>query len=157
MSCCTKFYNFFLNLDCLGPSPEITHLGQSRYNTLLGTLCTLLALGLSIFSISDQLLNVYNKRSPDIFSQFQPDVAALQFTNKSTNQIGLHFQLEYFDIVKNGFSTVSKEHIPSISVIIGKVTDVFENFNLTNSNDDSFLTDCPDTIFNTKFPNTPSL
>ncbi len=78
-----SLYSTLLNLDIVGPPPELKINKQPRYRTIVGVFFTLLSIGLSILTVKFSISNFIYKTNPDVFltSEHNEDPIYVNNTN----------------------------------------------------------------------------
>jgi len=116
----SKIHEFFIWLDCLGPTPSITHKGKCRYKTLLGSLLTIFPFVFISWLYSDRINETYYGLNPSIDTFESRICCEAGFNYTDTKNMKLHFQFEFYDELSNSFKIINKNDYPNIWVNLYK-------------------------------------
>jgi hypothetical protein len=137
-----KMRNLFSSFDVIGPSPTLNYNGKQNFQTFLGTLFILLALILSIFTISSIIDQAFNKTNPAVSVSSSFDDSEMIMNNSNFQ---LYITLYNFSLNTFTFTPFDKKDI----LIPPAFTPVIQNrsgyFVVT---DELNLVDCDDSVFN---------
>ena len=144
---CLKFMFW---LDILGPSPNITHKGETRYKSIFGSLLSIISFIICILPDLKDLADMIYGYSPTIDSiekiTGNGGYFVANITYENTQRMKLFFQIEYFDSASLKFKSINNTELPIITM---KLFNETEQLQLNKEeNETANLVKCPNDMFN---------
>ena len=144
MNVASTIYNYFLNIDTLGPAPGISNNGNSRYATMAGTFLSLFLYLLVFLVYRSDIEDVFRETNPKIVSERKPIIDEIQFNSSVSNLI--FYEIRYLDLITLTFKTISKANHPKLEIrnVHFNTSDYFPNRipDVNNNNSNSYLESC---------------
>jgi hypothetical protein len=137
----TKLYAALLKLDTMGPTPSINYNGMQNYQSILGTLFTLIAIILSFITISSIIQQAIYKTNPSYYVSSTFDDSDLTL---SPGEFPLYLSLSVFNLTSYKVTPIPKSDIiipPYYTTVLQNRTGYFPDPNFKN------MVDCDDKVF----------
>jgi len=145
----SKLYELIIFPDSIGPTPTLTHKGNARYKTLLGSFLTLSLLVICVLANVVELEDTIYGWNPTIDSVEYRSCCDSDFDYAASTHMKLHFQIEYYNETSNSFQSINIIDLPKIAIfkyidgVESPLNGMFGGF----LNEVSYLTSCSPGFF----------
>jgi len=128
-----KIYQFLISFDLLSPGPELIHKGQPRYTNMFGLLLTLITIGITLYTLKDDIGNFLNDQNPKVVKSTSYKIG----NNFTLNSSSLKFfiQIQNFDIDNQAMRILNYSEVDDITRPYGG----FPAFGILQINKDGYI------------------
>jgi hypothetical protein len=136
-----KLISNLLNLDAMGQSVSLNLNGRDSYQTLIGTVFTLISLIICLFTVSDTIESFIYKSNPNVFTTSSYDDNSLRINNTNMKLFIIFFNYDTPTTISTPISKSELDYYPRYFHMTSNSTGVYQY------SDAMSMVDCDNSIF----------